>query len=93
MIYNPHTSLYISPTSPSQQLAVTHKSVMANNSSSGGVYDSDYYDYYNLGSGDDDNGYKEAEKYIWIVGGVTLLVVGTFGNLLALAVLTRPKMR
>ena len=66
---------------------------MANNSSSGGDYDSDYYDYYNLGSGDHDNGYKEAEKYIWIVGGVTLLVVGTFGNLLALAVLTRPKMR
>ena len=66
---------------------------MANNSFSGDDYDSYYYDYYNPETSEDENGYKEAEKYIWIIGGALLLAVGTLGNLLALAVLTRPKMR
>ncbi|KAL8603988.1 hypothetical protein ACOMHN_039032 [Nucella lapillus] len=37
-------------------------------------------------SGDD------VERYIWIIGGTILLVIGTIGNLLALAVLCRRKM-
>ncbi|XP_070192326.1 uncharacterized protein [Littorina saxatilis] len=44
-------------------------------------------------SNDADDGFEEAAKYIWVVGGSILIVIGTVGNLLALAVLTRPKLR
>ncbi|KAL8609116.1 hypothetical protein ACOMHN_046722 [Nucella lapillus] len=57
-------------------------------------YGDDYfYGHYGGEDGGGGVGDFRVEHYIWIVGGAVLLLLGSAGNALSLAVLTRPRMR